>query len=197
MKLYFVGAWLMANIKIFASFDHPPGGAAWSEVWGAILGLREAEPGEQRGLSALPLHTVLRHREWKAGLQDLAGIYSDIILLDCFYLNFSGVLTAGCSDGCPHLSLCWWNQTGLFLSSWNSSHFDSVKMTSTIDFRGRPCTLRTGMGIYTTTTLPPRQMVRYSIMNHHTNTNISSNSRLPGAVDNSVSKRDSRELFEQ
>ena len=67
--------WQILNfLHPWFSFDHSPGGAAWSEVWGAILGLREAEPGEQRGLSALPLHTVLRHWEWKAGLQDLAGM---------------------------------------------------------------------------------------------------------------------------
>ena len=30
-------------------------------------------------------------------------------------LNFSGVLAAGCADGCSHLSLCRWDQTGLFL----------------------------------------------------------------------------------
>ena len=46
------------------------------------MGLRQAEPGEQRGLPALPLHTVLCHREWKTGLQDLAGNIMTILLAD-------------------------------------------------------------------------------------------------------------------
>ena len=62
------------------------------------------------------------------------------------------------------------------------------------DFRGRPCTPRTGTGTFTTTILPPRQMVRQKYQKHQ---NISLITRLPGAPDNSIEKGDSRELLEQ
>ena len=53
-------------VSIHTQLGHPyrvfiPGHPPWTEVRGAVLGLRQAQPGEQRRLPALSLHSVLSH----------------------------------------------------------------------------------------------------------------------------------------
>lgn len=92
-------------------------------------------------------------------------------------------------DEIKQVSFYVWGQT-----SYLNSIAIWMESTVGLSFRGRPCTPRTGTGTFTTTILPPRQMVRQKYQKHQ---NISLITRLPGAPDNSIEKGDSRELLEQ
>ena len=70
-------------------------------------------------------------------------------------------------DEIKQVSVNNWNLVDLCLClCWSKTSLVSVnEIWLTYDFRERPCTLRTGMEIYTTTTLPQRRMVKQKMKN--------------------------------